>query len=71
MQWAATTAASVALILIEARLSDRLGVVEVTHSIDRGWIADAPFPTSAAIAAAAAFVAVTAPWLSRRWRRAN
>lgn len=71
MQWLAANLASWTMTLIESRYSDRLGVVENTHSLTRGWLADTAFPTSSAIAASAAFVVVTAPWLSRRWRRAT
>ena len=60
-----------ATTFIESRYADRLGVVEDTHSITRGWIADADFPTSSVVASAAAFVTITAPWLGRRWRRAT
>jgi uncharacterized protein (TIRG00374 family) len=71
MQWLAANVASWTMTLIESFYGDRLGVVQNTHSINRGWIAETAFPTSSAIAASAAFVAVTAPWLSRRWRRAT
>ncbi|RLE21946.1 MAG: hypothetical protein DRJ50_08425 [Actinobacteria bacterium] len=71
MQWLAANVASWTMTLIESRYSDRLGVVENTHSLSRGWFADTAFPTSSAIAASAAFVVVTAPWLTRRWRRAT
>jgi undecaprenyl-diphosphatase len=71
MQWIAGLVASWAITFIESQYSDRIGVIEETHSIHRGWITDATFPTSSAIAASAAFVVVTAPWLSRRWRRAT
>ncbi len=71
MQLLAVNAAAWAMTAIEARYADRLGVIEDAHTITRGWIADTSYPTSSAIAASAAFVAVTAPWLSRRWRRAT
>ena len=71
MQVLAMNVASWTLTLIESRYADRLGVIEDTHGISRGWVADAGFPTSSAIAASAAFVTVSAPWLSQRWRRAT
>jgi uncharacterized membrane protein YbhN (UPF0104 family)/tRNA A-37 threonylcarbamoyl transferase component Bud32 len=71
MQLLAVNVAAWAMTAIEARYADRLGVIEDAHTITRGWIADTSYPTSSAVAASAAFVAVTAPWLSRRWRRAT
>lgn len=71
MQILAMNVASWVLTLIESRYADRLGVIEDAHGITRGWLADAGFPTSSAIAASAAFVTVSAPWLSRRWRQAT
>jgi uncharacterized membrane protein YbhN (UPF0104 family)/tRNA A-37 threonylcarbamoyl transferase component Bud32 len=71
MQILAMNVASWTLTLIESLFADRLGVIEETHAISRGWVADAAFPTSSAIAASAAFVTVSAPWLSQRWRRAT
>jgi len=71
MQVLAMNAASWTLTLIESRYADRLGVIEDTHAITRGWVANTGFPTSSAIAASAAFVTVSAPWLSQRWRRAT
>jgi len=71
MQVLAMNVASWTLTVIESRYADRLGVIEDTHSISRGWVADTGFPTSSAIAASAAFVTVSGPWLSRRWRRAT
>ena len=71
MQLLAMNVASWMLTIIESRYADRLGVIEDTHAISRGWVADTGFPTSSAIAASAAFVTVSAPWLSRRWRRAT
>jgi uncharacterized membrane protein YbhN (UPF0104 family)/tRNA A-37 threonylcarbamoyl transferase component Bud32 len=63
--------ASVITTLVEASYADRLGIVEDTHSISRGWITDPAFPTSSYVASVAAFVTITAPWLGRRWRRAT
>ena len=71
MQFLATNVASWTLTLIESRYADRLGVIDDTTAISRGWFAGAGFPTSSAIAASAAFVTVAAPWLSHRWRRAT
>jgi len=71
MQIVAMNVASWTLTLIESRYADRLGVIENAHGVSRGWVADAGFPTSSAIAASAAFVTVSAPWLSHRWRRAT
>ena len=71
MQVLAMNVASWTLTLIESRFADRLGVIEETNAISRGWVTGAMFPTSSAIAASAAFVTVSAPWLSQRWRRAT
>lgn len=71
MQILAMNVASWTLTFIESRFADRLGVIEDAQTISRGWVADASFPTSSAIAASAAFVTVSAPWLSQRWRRAT
>ncbi len=71
MQVLAMNVASWTLTLIESRYADRLGVIEDTNTISRGWVADAGFPSSSVIAASAAFVTVSAPWLSQRWRRAT
>jgi uncharacterized protein (TIRG00374 family) len=70
MQWLAANLASWTMTFIESLYSNRLGVIEDSHSLTRGWLAGTTFPTSSAIAGAAAFVAVSAPWLSHRWRRA-
>lgn len=71
MQFLATNLAALTVMIIESRYSDRLGVLDDSHSLNRGWIANVGFPTSAAVAAAAAFVTVAAPWLSKKWRRAT
>lgn len=71
MQVLAMNVASWTLTLIESRYADRLGVIENASAISRGWVAETGFPTSSAIAASAAFVTVSAPWLSHRWRRAT
>ena len=55
MQVLAMNAASWTLTLIESRYADRLGVIEDTHAITRGWVANTGFPTSSAIAASVIF----------------